>query len=84
MAKGKWLRRLLGLLVGAAAATGVIQWIAAPVEAQGKRRYEPQRHDTALEGKPAPEFVLSDVYGIPRRLSAWRGMPVFLHFGSSW
>jgi hypothetical protein len=33
-------------------------------------------------GEPAPDFELPRVYGGPLRLSALRGRPVLLHFGS--
>ena len=84
MEKREWLRRLLGLALGAGMAAGLIQWTAAPAQAQSRRGFDPAQHDVALEGKPAPEFTLSDNYGMPHRLSGWRGMPIFLHFGASW
>ena len=75
---------MLGVAVGMAMTLCVLYWGAAPTEAKSKHASESQKHDLALEGKPAPDFVLSDIYGIPHRLSDWRGMPIFLHFGSSW
>ena len=82
MHERRWLWRLLGVTLGMAMLLCALSSDTA--EAQSKRRSEPQKHDSALEGKPAPQFLLSDIYGIPRRLSGWRGMPIFLHFGSSW
>jgi len=84
MQERRRLRRLLGVAVGMAMMLCVLYWGTAPTEAKSKHGSKPQEHDLALEGKPAPEFLLSDIYGLPRRLSGWRGMPIFLHFGSSW
>jgi hypothetical protein len=80
----KWLKGSLVVALGVAAVVSLIGWGVTPVEAQSKRGHEPTRHDRSLEGQPAPEFNLSDVYGMPHSLSVWRGMPIFLHFGSSW
>lgn len=38
----------------------------------------------AMQGKPAPDFTLSDLDGKQHRLSAYRGRWVFVHFWASW
>ena len=80
----KWSKGSLSVALGVAVMISFIGWGVTPVEAQSKRRHEPTQHDRGLEGQPAPEFNLTDVYGITHHLSGWRGMPIFLHFGSSW
>ena len=84
MKERRWLRRVLGITVAMGLMPVVFSSGTAVAQAKSKQGAKSQEHDMALEGKPAPEFAVCDIYGIPRTLSGWRGSPIFLHFGSSW
>ena len=43
-----------------------------------------RRHESALIGKPAPDFILRDLRGNQVSLSDFRGQPVVLNFWATW
>lgn len=55
----------------------------ASTQAQNRRQLAREAPET-LKGKPAPDFVLSDLDGHEVRLSDLRGKPVLLDFWATW
>ncbi|RJP30095.1 MAG: hypothetical protein C4527_10330 [Candidatus Omnitrophota bacterium] len=43
-----------------------------------------EKYRLSLEGQPAPNFDLTDVYGQTHRLVDYKGIPLFVHIGATW
>jgi peroxiredoxin len=81
-------RQALGALLIAVVAASGGYWVARhfqpaePVIPEGVPRVPAA--NGALEGQPAPEVVVNDLDGKPRKLSEWRGRWLLVNFWATW
>ena len=78
-----WRRILLGVLLLALVAGGLVAWRIGPRNIIGMMRYDQRREGTLKVGDPAPDVALVNLDGSTSRLSEFLGgQPLVLVLGS--